>query len=177
MDRNSLNGTVYFSRRNKNDTPKQIVTYSKLDWAVETRQPTEIVEAALDKLRLEVRLRGRGIDGISRKRDPLKIITESASNTVLNEASALLDLERIIAARRIDLLDVALSAGFRTRDFGLFGFMYLVQKHGINFYKNPDFNWPKRTYYDRRERRSAIMPEPTTVASKNAVPRNQIRLV
>jgi hypothetical protein len=160
MRRRSFEGSLYWERprRPKSRWTNQLCVYEKEPQTSEQEHPTsqilqQAVEAAADTIRLEVRTRGKGIDRLDRLaggRTARHLIDEQLSNAIITECVRSLDFERILAARRIDFFELAESANLCTKERGITRFINLIRLHGPEFYKNPDFHWPKRTFYHYR---------------------------
>jgi len=145
--------TVYFVKESGGGITKEVVIYPKFEWAIESNQPEEVLEASRSKLRLEVRLRKKGLKGIKGASKPFDYISQLVSESVLNEVSTLLDLERISKARRMDFQEelIVYACGQKTLSrYGLPMFIELVKRHGEKFWEDPDFYYPKSTYYKNR---------------------------
>ena len=156
MKRHTIDNSVSFLRKTTRGLAKKISVYPKLDEVLSRPSPSpEAIRAATGKLRLEVRLEGRGLDGLKRSRGgitPMHLVSNQVSDGVIHEAMSLLDFNRILDARKIDFFGTLKSAGFRTRDFHLLGFIETVKRCGPRFFEQPDIHCPKRTFYDYKKR-------------------------
>ncbi|PYS99101.1 MAG: hypothetical protein DMF63_13610 [Acidobacteria bacterium] len=146
--------SVCFSREREGQVIKAITVYPKFAWAAETGQPPSVIRASRGKLRLEVRLMRKGLAGIKGARKPLDYLSQSVSDSLLNQAANMLDLQRIIDARNIDFHRRLIIHGCGQRSLGKDGlsmFVELVKRHGPHFYLNPEFCYPKSTYFKRKK--------------------------
>jgi hypothetical protein len=146
--------SVCFEREQGGKVIKAIEIYPKFAWATETKQPPEVIEASRGKLRLEVRLMRKGLDGVRGARKPLDYLSQSISDSLLNEAADILDLQRIIDARKIDFHERLIVHGCGQGSLGKYGlptFVELVKRHGPNFHLKPEFHYAKSTYFKRKK--------------------------
>ncbi len=145
--------SVLFQREQGGEVVKQLAIYPKFVWAADTHQPSDVVDASRGKLRLEVRLLRKGLTGIQGAIKPLDYLSQSISDSLLNEAEATLDLRRIIDARNIDFQEMLIVHARGQQSFTKYGlptFVELVKRHGEKFHLNPEFHYPKSTYYKRK---------------------------
>lgn len=145
--------SVYFARGRGRDVTKAIAIYPKSVWATDTNQSSEVQDESRGKLRLEVRLIRKGLTGIKGARKPLDYLSESISDSLLNEAATMLKLPQIIDARDIDFHERIIVHGCRHQTLGNYGlptFLELVKRYGPQFHRKPGFYYAKSTYYKRR---------------------------
>lgn len=150
---NRYEDSVCFERENDGKVTKQVVIYPKSAWATSTNQPRDVIDASRGKLRLEVRLLRKGLSGIKGASKPLDYLTQSISNTLLNEAANMLELQRIIDARNIDFQEKLIVHGCGQQSLGTLGlptFIELVKRYGEHFHHNPEFHYARSTYYKRK---------------------------
>ncbi len=148
-----LHDTVSFRHELEGKTARQILIYPKFTWATDTKQPQHVVEACRGKLRLEVRLERKGLKAVKGATKPLDYLTQSISQAVLDEATTMLDLQRILDARDFDFHErlIVHACGQGTLGkLGLPTFIELVRRYGPRFYYCPDFHYPKSTYHKRK---------------------------
>jgi hypothetical protein len=149
---NRKGDSVWFAQERDGQTVKEIEVYPKFTWAIDTHQPQDVIEASRGKLRLEVRLKRKGLDNIKGAIKPLDYLAQSISDAQLNEAAAMLDLQRIIDARNTDFqerLIVHACGQGSLGEQGLATFIELVRRHGKDFNRKTDFHYPRSTYYKR----------------------------
>ena len=145
--------SICFARERGGKVIKQLAIYPKFIWAKEAQQPREVIDATRGKLRLEVRLIGKGLAGVKGASKPSDYLSRPISDSLLNEAATMLDLQRIIDERTIDFHErlIVHARGHGTLGkMGLPTFIELVKRHGENFYRRPEFHYSKSTYYKRR---------------------------
>jgi hypothetical protein len=145
--------SVCFEREQGGQVIRQIVLYPKFKWANDTNQPCDVIDASREKLRLEVRFIRKGLKCIRGATKPLDYLSQSVSDSILNKAANMLDLQRIIDARNIDFQEMLIVHGCGQRSLGTLGlptFVELVQRYGEHFHHKPDFHYPKSTYYKRK---------------------------
>ena len=150
---NRNNDSVSFERERDGKVINEIAIYPKFAWAVDTKQPRQVIDASRGKLRLEVRLMRKGLAGIKGVKRPLDYLSQSVSDSLINEAASMLDLKRIIDARKIDFQEMLIVHAFGQRSLGRPGlpiFIQLVLRDGEHFYLNPDFHYAKSTYFKRK---------------------------
>jgi hypothetical protein len=150
---NREHDSVTFVKKRGREVTKQIVVYPKFTWATDTNQPQNVFALTRGKLRLEVRVMRKGLTAIKGAIKPLDYLSQSISDSLLNEAAKMLDLQRIINARNYDFQGKLIVHAYGQRSLGklgLMGFIELVERYGENFYQKPDFHYPKSTYYKLR---------------------------
>jgi hypothetical protein len=151
---NVTEDSVCFQRKQGGKTLSQIEIYPKFLWATGTNQPSDVIDASRGKLRLEVRLMHKGLKGIKGATKPLDYLTQSVSDSILNEAANMLDLQRIIDAQDVDFHERLIVHGCGQQSLGKQGpstFVELVRRYGKQFYLNPDFHYPRSTYFKHRK--------------------------
>lgn len=145
--------SVCFEREQNGKLIKQLAIYPKFAWATETNQPGHVIDASRGKLRLEVRLIRKGLSGIKGASKPLDYLSQSISDSLLNEAENMLELQRIMDARNIDFQERIIVHGCRQRSLGELGlptFVELVKRYGEHFHNKPGFHYARSTYYKRK---------------------------
>jgi hypothetical protein len=145
--------SVCFEREQGGKVIKQLAIYSKYAWAIDTNQASDVIDASRGKLRLEVRMIRKGLNSITGARKPLEYLSQSISDSLLNEAANMLDLQRIIDARNIDFHGRLIVHGCGQRSLGRYGlstFIELVKREGEDFHLKPEFHYPRSTYFKRR---------------------------
>lgn len=160
MRRRSFEDSLYWERpqRPESGWTNQVCVYEKEPQILAQKHPTpeilqQAIDAAANTIRFEVRTRGKGINRLHRLaggRTARHLIDEQLSNAIITGYVRHLDFERILVARKIDFFELAESANLCTNERGITRFINLVRLHGPEFYKNPDFYWPKRTFYHYR---------------------------
>lgn len=142
--------SVCFECKKDDQVIKQLAIYPKFIWARDTNQPPEVIDASRDKLRLEVRLFRDGLKGIKSASKPLDYLSQTTSDSLLNEAAAMLDLRRIINARNIDFHEIQIIHARGQGSLGRYGlcmFIELVKRYGEYFHLKPEFHYARSTYY------------------------------
>jgi len=147
------NDSVWFESQRDGQTIKEIAIYPKFTWASDNHEPQDVIDASRGKLRLEVRLMRKGLNSIKGANKPLDYLSQAISDTLLNEAATMLDLQRIIDARNFDFHHRLIVHACGQRSLGKLGlptFIELVERYGPDFYRMPDFHYPKSTYHKRK---------------------------
>ena len=96
----------------------------------------------------------KGLNGIKGVTRPLDYLSQSISDSLLNEAANMLELQRIIDARNIDFQQMLIVHACGQRSLGKLGlptFVELVKRHGEHFHRNAEFHYPKSTYHKRKD--------------------------
>jgi hypothetical protein len=146
--------SVCFKREQGGKVIKAIEIYPKFAWATDKKQPPDVIDASRGKLRLEVRLIRKGLEGVKGARKPLDYLSQSVCDSLLNEAATMLDLQRIINNRNIDFQETLIVHGCRQRSLGRYGlptFVEMVKRHGPHFYLKSEFYYAKSTYFKRKK--------------------------
>ncbi|MEQ1762000.1 MAG: hypothetical protein ABL984_02535 [Pyrinomonadaceae bacterium] len=133
---------------------RAIAIYPKFAWATDTKQTDDVIRESRGKLRLEVRLIRKGLLSIKGAAKPLDYLSQSVSDSLLNEAAHMLDLQRIIDARNIDFQERLIVHARGQRSLGKYGlpiFIEMVKRYGEHFYRKPEFYYAKSTYFKRKQ--------------------------
>lgn len=156
MTRHAVENSICFERQTSHGLAKRILVYPKLDEVLSRPSPTsDAIGAATNKVRLEVRLQGRGLDVLLRSCGgvtPTHLVSDQVSELIIRQAMEQLDFQSILAAPRKDFFEYFTSVTSDTREYDLYWFGEAVRRHGVRFHKNTDFHYSDRKFYRNKKR-------------------------